>query len=211
MCAGSRGKAPTLESAYHPLANKSASTNPLASLAAGMVAVARLEGEEKEISRYSDGNGGVGGAGDAHPHATVVSPGASQAATLITTRSAERTAPVDGTSVVSPAGSKGSSGGKRLSRKGLALGLPSELLGGGDVDGEGAKAGVYSDDSCSVCLDEYEEGEQLLQLTCGHVFHRACINLWLKGNCVCPCCRWVVGCEAWVSSGEVNSLLLLMC
>ncbi len=54
---------------------------------------------------------------------------------------------------------------------------------------DGAGGGVYSDNSCSVCLDEYEEGDQLLQLTCGHVFHRPCIDHWLKGHCVCPCCR----------------------
>lgn len=54
----------------------------------------------------------------------------------------------------------------------------------GDLSG-----GVYSDNSCSVCLDEYVEGDQLLRLTCGHVFHRSCIDLWLKGHCVCPCCR----------------------
>lgn len=52
--------------------------------------------------------------------------------------------------------------------------------------------GAYSDNSCSVCLDEYEEGDELLQLTCGHVFHRNCIDLWLKGHRVCPCCRWGV-------------------
>lgn len=50
---------------------------------------------------------------------------------------------------------------------------------------------LYSEESCSVCLDEYEEGDHLLQLTCGHVFHRPCINLWLKGHSVCPCCRYV--------------------
>ncbi|CAM9787623.1 unnamed protein product, partial [Laminaria digitata] len=42
---------------------------------------------------------------------------------------------------------------------------------------------------CSVCLDEYAEGDQLLQLTCGHVFHRSCIDLWLMEHRVCPCCR----------------------
>lgn len=54
------------------------------------------------------------------------------------------------------------------------------------ADGE---RGVYSGNSCSVCLDEYEEGDQLLQLTCGHVFHQTCIDHWLKGHRVCPCCR----------------------
>ena len=49
--------------------------------------------------------------------------------------------------------------------------------------------GAYSDNSCSVCLDEYAEGDQLLQLTCGHVFHCPCIDLWLMEHRVCPCCR----------------------
>ena len=68
------------------------------------------------------------------------------------------------------------------------------LAGGGAPQGEDAVAGgmggLYSDNSCSVCLDEYEEGDQRLQLTCGHVFHRPCIDHWLKGHRVCPCCRW---------------------
>lgn len=55
-----------------------------------------------------------------------------------------------------------------------------------------AEGGVYSDNTCSVCLDEYEEGDELLQLTCGHVFHRSCIDVWLKKNSICPYCRWVL-------------------
>lgn len=70
---------------------------------------------------------------------------------------------------------------------GSKAGADGENGDGGNTSGER----FYSDESCSVCLDEYEEGDQLLQLTCGHVFHRPCINLWLKGHCVCPCCRWV--------------------
>ncbi|CAN0517181.1 unnamed protein product, partial [Ectocarpus sp. 12 AP-2014] len=65
--------------------------------------------------------------------------------------------------------------------------------GGGGGDGGAAAAaaagGLYSDNSCSVCLDDYEEGDELLQVTCGHVFHRACIDHWLKAHRVCPCCR----------------------
>ncbi|CAN0069048.1 unnamed protein product, partial [Ectocarpus sp. 12 AP-2014] len=44
--------------------------------------------------------------------------------------------------------------------------------GGGGGDGGAAAAaaagGLYSDNSCSVCLDDYEEGDELLQVTCGH-------------------------------------------
>lgn len=48
---------------------------------------------------------------------------------------------------------------------------------------------TYSDDLCSVCLEQYVRGEELLQLTCCHVFHCSCIELWLKEHSVCPCCR----------------------
>lgn len=63
-------------------------------------------------------------------------------------------------------------------------------------------SGAYSDNTCSICLDDYEEGDQLLQLTCGHVFHRPCIDLWLKSHRVCPCCRRVFGgfCSDWLIS-----------
>ncbi|CAM9513893.1 unnamed protein product, partial [Sphacelaria rigidula] len=60
----------------------------------------------------------------------------------------------------------------------------------GVEDGSGSPpVATYSNDSCSVCLEEYKEGEPLLQLTCGHVYHQDCIDLWLKEHCVCPCCR----------------------
>lgn len=76
------------------------------------------------------------------------------------------------------------------------LGVPqAESASPGTVDvaklGEGVQ-GAYSDSSCSVCLDDYEEGDQLLQLTCGHVFHGPCIDLWLKSHRECPCCRWAI-------------------
>lgn len=42
--------------------------------------------------------------------------------------------------------------------------------------------------SCAVCLSEFEEGDFLRQLPCGHSFHRHCIDKWLKRNKVCPLC-----------------------
>ncbi|KAI7962237.1 hypothetical protein MJO28_000331 [Puccinia striiformis f. sp. tritici] len=43
---------------------------------------------------------------------------------------------------------------------------------------------------CPVCLVEYEEGEQPLQLSgCLHIFHPSCLHEWLKYKGTCPLCR----------------------
>ena len=48
---------------------------------------------------------------------------------------------------------------------------------------------------CIICTLEYEKEENKFALTCGHVFHKECIDLWLnKGthNRTCPLCRMAV-------------------
>jgi len=42
--------------------------------------------------------------------------------------------------------------------------------------------------SCAVCLSDFEEGDVLRRLPCGHKFHRPCIDQWLRRNKVCPLC-----------------------
>jgi len=44
-------------------------------------------------------------------------------------------------------------------------------------------------DCCSICLCEYEEGEDVRFLPCKHIFHPACVDTWLKRNASCPSCR----------------------
>ncbi|KAG6400232.1 hypothetical protein SASPL_137057 [Salvia splendens] len=47
-------------------------------------------------------------------------------------------------------------------------------------------------DECSVCLSELA--------SCGHVFHRRCVERWLKGYALtCPLCRAMVVPEAVVA------------
>ncbi|GIY60242.1 hypothetical protein CDAR_220871 [Caerostris darwini] len=45
-----------------------------------------------------------------------------------------------------------------------------------------------SDPKCSVCLDTSRR-KNMKYLPCSHVFHRKCINRWLKKNRRCPICR----------------------
>lgn len=40
--------------------------------------------------------------------------------------------------------------------------------------------------SCTICLTEYAVGEEVRRLPCLHLFHRACIDEWLKKSDVCP-------------------------
>lgn len=53
----------------------------------------------------------------------------------------------------------------------------------------GKKEGDEDDDTCTVCLSNYEEGESIRKLPCNHVFHPDCIYKWLDINKKCPMCR----------------------
>lgn len=44
--------------------------------------------------------------------------------------------------------------------------------------------------SCPICTDEFEEGEIISVLPCGHYFNPESINLWLKESNKCPMCRF---------------------
>ncbi|KAJ8754105.1 hypothetical protein K2173_002003 [Erythroxylum novogranatense] len=48
----------------------------------------------------------------------------------------------------------------------------------------------YSEETCSVCLSEFSEGEAIRVLPeCLHLFHAPCIDSWLKLHSNCPLCR----------------------
>jgi len=43
---------------------------------------------------------------------------------------------------------------------------------------------------CSICLDEFEEEQNVIILSCKHIFHSNCIEEWLlKYGKTCPTCR----------------------
>lgn len=43
--------------------------------------------------------------------------------------------------------------------------------------------------ACSVCINEYAQGNKLRSLPCAHEFHIHCIDRWLSENNTCPICR----------------------
>lgn len=50
---------------------------------------------------------------------------------------------------------------------------------------------------CAICLEAFNDGDELRELNCSHCFHRACVDIWLLGtlsddiqlNGTCPTCR----------------------
>ncbi|KAE9595965.1 hypothetical protein Lal_00031144 [Lupinus albus] len=50
--------------------------------------------------------------------------------------------------------------------------------------------GLIEGTECSVCLNEFREGETLRLLPkCNHAFHIPCIDTWLRSHTNCPLCR----------------------
>lgn len=51
------------------------------------------------------------------------------------------------------------------------------------------KAIYESDDKeCAICLEEINDSKCIV-LKCNHIYHKKCINAWLKKNETCPMCR----------------------
>jgi len=42
---------------------------------------------------------------------------------------------------------------------------------------------------CALCLEEYAEGEEVLMLSCAHLFHEGCIGPWFVKSLSCPLCQ----------------------
>lgn len=42
---------------------------------------------------------------------------------------------------------------------------------------------------CGICLDEYKENEYKREIKCKHVYHKRCVDKWLKQEYSCPLCR----------------------
>ena len=55
---------------------------------------------------------------------------------------------------------------------------------------EGGVEKWSSDCECVICWEDLKDGEMCRVLpACNHVFHKACLGLWLMEKRVCPLCR----------------------
>jgi len=57
-----------------------------------------------------------------------------------------------------------------------------------------AEANLGEDSECSICLNDIGQDDTVRLLSsCGHCFHRCCIDLWLLRRADCPLCKQSVG------------------
>ena len=61
--------------------------------------------------------------------------------------------------------------------------VPSDAAAGASTKPDGPPR------SCSVCLEEFQDGESLRILPCLHSHHVECIDKWLVLNATCPVCK----------------------
>lgn len=63
--------------------------------------------------------------------------------------------------------------------------------------------------TCAVCIESYKAGDVITVLTCGHIFHKACIEPWLLEKRTCPMCKCdilkALGVEDENDKDEVNA------
>ncbi|KFD67597.1 hypothetical protein M514_03464, partial [Trichuris suis] len=57
-------------------------------------------------------------------------------------------------------------------------------------------------DLCAICLEVYKDGQTLRVISCGHEFHRKCVDPWLLANHTCPLCLFDVVLEKHVPSRQ---------
>ena len=45
---------------------------------------------------------------------------------------------------------------------------------------------------CTICLEDYVNGDDSIALPCIHIFHANCIKTWLKNQNTCPICKYEI-------------------
>ena len=49
---------------------------------------------------------------------------------------------------------------------------------------------INKEESCIICLEEYNSEEMVKKFFCGHIFHEKCLNAWIIKSVICPICKY---------------------
>ncbi|XP_066305347.1 E3 ubiquitin-protein ligase ZNRF3-like [Branchiostoma lanceolatum] len=62
-----------------------------------------------------------------------------------------------------------------------------------DLDGVSSSSGGCL---CAICLEEFQDGQELRIVPCLHEFHKDCVDPWLLSNRTCPLCMYnIIDCQ----------------
>ncbi|XP_052134165.1 RING-H2 finger protein ATL80-like [Oryza glaberrima] len=79
---------------------------------------------------------------------------------------------------------------KALPKLAYADAVAAAAAARGTVVGEEEEGKVEVLAECAICLSEFGEREEVRVMPqCGHGFHVACVDTWLRSNSSCPSCR----------------------
>jgi len=85
-----------------------------------------------------------------------------------------------------------------------------------DANEEAKEEKELQEEKCIICLEQFEDGDRLRVLPCGHLFHMGCIDKWLSGSfshseCFtsgCPTCKKTPNVvDSKVDAGDNESIL----
>ncbi|CAN6224181.1 unnamed protein product [Urochloa humidicola] len=70
---------------------------------------------------------------------------------------------------------------------------------------EAPPAVTEEEKACTICLETFLAGEQVVVTPCNHIFHQGCIAPWVKGRGTCPVCRSGLCKRRNATAGSANS------
>lgn len=57
-------------------------------------------------------------------------------------------------------------------------------------------ASLGEQNTCTICIEDFKDGDDLKTLPCLHIYHSACIDSWLQRDNSCPICKTPIGRQA---------------
>merc|ERR1712217_261715 len=68
----------------------------------------------------------------------------------------------------------------------MGAALPMVHFTSGEIQAESFCA------TCTICLDDFHDGDVARRLPCRHDFHSECIKKWLRRSKQCPLCKYSI-------------------